>query len=114
MTKMTKQDIIDYFKGNNNLHPDDQDWGYNNNAAEAAMYDDWQQPDGWENVTSKSMDHYGGEDCGSTYYTIWKFTVDGTDTFYLRFDGWYASHYGTDYQDFREVQPHTVTKVEYF
>lgn len=35
------------------------------------------------------------------------------ETFYLRFDGWYASHYGCDYQDFHEVQPKQVTKTEY-
>jgi hypothetical protein len=29
-------------------------------------------------------------------------------------NGGYASHYGCDYQDFREVQPRPVTKVEYF
>ena len=100
MTKMNKQDIIDYFKATYSM-------------AELAMYEDWHQPDYWENVTSKTVAHYGGEDCGSTYYTVYEFVVDGTETFYLRFDGWYASHYGTDYQDFREVQPKTVTKVEY-
>lgn len=46
MTTMTKQDIIDYFG--------DQ------HVAEMAMYDDWGQPEDWENVTSKSVDQYGG------------------------------------------------------
>lgn len=55
----------------------------------------------------------GGEDCGSTYYTVYQFDLNGSETFYLRFDGWYASHYGCDYSDFREVQPKQVTKTEY-
>lgn len=109
----TKQDIINYFKGSDNLRPDEPEWDYNNSAAEAAMYDDWDKPESWEGVLVQSVDHYGGEDCGSTYYTVWKFTLDNGETFYLRFDGWYASHYGCDYQDFREVKPKEVTKVEY-
>lgn len=104
MTIMTKQDIIDYFKENSR-------------QAECAMEEYWSQPDDWVNVTSSCVDAYGGEDCGSTYYSVYEFHIDNCRltrvTFYLRFDGWYASHYGTDYQDFREVRPKQVTKTEY-
>jgi hypothetical protein len=107
MTAMTKQDIIDHFSDTT------KEGRYYSTPGEAAMYNDWQQPDDWENVTSKSVDHYGGEDCGSTYYTVYQFIVDGNEVFYLRFDGWYASHYGCEYQDFREVFSRQVTKTEY-
>lgn len=103
MTTMTKQDIIDYFKEKSR-------------HAESAMYEDWDQPKNWDNVASKVVDSYGGEDCGSTYYTVYEFRIDNGnegETFYLRFNGWYASHYGTDYQDFREVRPKQVTRTEY-
>lgn len=113
MTTKTKQDIIDYFKGTDNIRPGEE-WDYNNNAAEAAMYDDWDQPENWDNVTSKSVAHYGGEDCGSTYYTVYQFDLEGGETFWLKFNGWYASHYGCDYEDFSEAKPKTVTNVEYF
>jgi hypothetical protein len=108
---MTKQDIIEYFTKNEHAETE------YSTPAESAMYDDWAQPEDWDNVTSESVDHYGGEDCGSTYYTVYKFVIDNAmtgETFYLRFDGWYASHYGTDYQDFREVQPRPTQKIEYY
>ena len=108
MTTMTKQDIIDYFTVG-----EDSDYA---TPGEAAMYEDWGQPKDWDNVTSKPVDHYGGEDCGSTYYTVYEFRIDNGDqgeTFYLRFDGWYASHYGTDYQGLSEVHPKQVTRTEY-
>lgn len=95
----TKQDIIDYFK--------------EDKFGELAMGGYWQVPSYWEPVTAKVVDEYGGEDCGSTYYTVWQFDLNNGTTFYLRFDGWYASHYGCDYQDFREVKPKEVTKIEF-
>lgn len=106
---MTKQDVLGYFDDRQNL-----DRWEDQQVAVAAMYNDWQQPDDWDNIISESVDHYGGEDCGSTYYTVYKFVVDGSETFYLRFDGWYASHYGCDYQDFREVHPRPTQKIEYY
>lgn len=66
---MTKQDILNYFK--------------NDKKAEVAMYNEWRQPEDWDNVQSESVVQ---EDCGSTYYTVYKFTVDDSETFYLRFD----------------------------
>lgn len=104
---ITKQNIIDYFKDTT------QGDRYYSNPAEAAMNGEWDQPEDWSSVTSKSVDRYGGEDCGSDYYTVWQFDLEDGTTFFLRFDGWYASHYGCDYQDFREVSPKPVTKVEY-
>ncbi len=63
----------------------------------------------------EEVDSYGGEDCGSTYYSI-KHFVD--HDVYLRVDGWYQSHYGTDFGDWddavKEVKPKvkTVTVFE--
>ena len=96
----TKQDIISYFDRHQS-------------KAELAMDGDWYRPDDWHDITSSIVDSYGGEGCGSTYYHVYKFDMPDGSTFYLRFDGWYASHYGTDYQDFREVHPKQVTKTEF-
>ena len=58
-----------------------------------------------EGVKWELMDNYGGEDCGSEYYSVYKFTIPNGEEFAIRFDGYYASHYGTDYHGMREVQP---------
>ena len=54
----------------------------------------------------KEVDRYGGEDCGSTYYSI-KHFVD--HDVYIKVSGWYQSHYGTDFEDWdsacQEVKP---------
>lgn len=64
------------------------------------------------NVTAKEIESYGGEDCGSTYYSVYKFTR-GDEEEIVRFDGWYASHYGTDFQDYKFVRPVEKTVIEY-
>lgn len=98
---MDKKDIIKYFEDNQDVAATFMDdWAYNTEELDSA------------GVVYNIKDNYGGADCGSTYYTVWEFNAGG-EVFYLRFDGWYASHYGVDYQDFKEVFPKEVTKVEY-
>lgn len=63
-------------------------------------------------ITTKSVDHYGGEDQGSTYYTVYSFT-DGKETLYVKFSGYYASHYGSEYQEWNYVTPKEKTVIEY-
>jgi hypothetical protein len=58
------------------------------------------------------VDDYGGEDMGSIYYAVWKFTR-GDETVFIKFFGYYASYNGADYEGFRQVSPKEVTKVEY-
>lgn len=85
--------------------------------AEAAMHREW--PDltwkytkGWLDehpeiaaIKAELMDEGGGMDEGSTYYAVYKFTLPDGDEFAIRFYGYYASHYGADYEDFTEVKP---------
>ena len=67
-----------------------------------------------ERVQTESLDSYGGEDQGPEYYHIWKFTLPGTDQVeYIRFDGCYASHYGTDYEGYNYVRPVEKTVIVY-
>lgn len=63
-------------------------------------------------VTFESVESYGGEDQGSTYYTIWKFERDG-EFAYFQFDGYYASYNGADFNEVFEVFPREVTKIEF-
>lgn len=61
-----------------------------------------------EGVTFECVDQHGGEDEGRDYYWVWKF-IRGDESTAIRFQGWYASHYGSEYEDFVEV--HEVTKT---
>lgn len=66
-----------------------------------------------KDITYECVDNYGGEDCGREYYWIWQFTR-GDEKVAIRFDGWYASHYGSEYEQWfvvKEVQK-TVTVWE--
>lgn len=60
----------------------------------------------------KEIDQYGGEDQGSTWYTV-KYFVD--HDVYIRTDGYYSSYNGTDFdQGFgREVKPTQKTITVY-
>jgi len=57
-------------------------------------------------------DRYGGEDMGSDYWSIYAFS-DSTDTVFIKFNGWYASHVGSEYQEFYAVIGKEKTVVEY-
>jgi len=57
-------------------------------------------------------DSYGGEDQGSDYWCVWKFSKDGEQCF-VKFYGYYASHYGTEYQGWKFVTPQQKTVIVY-
>ena len=65
-----------------------------------------------EKISAVVVDSYGGEDQGSEYYHVWKFTMDD-EVSYVRFDGTYASHYGTDYDGWGFVTPREKTVIVY-
>jgi len=65
-----------------------------------------------EGISTQSVDEYGGEDQGSEYWHVWKFTKD-SDVVYVKFFGWYASHYGSEYQGFKIVTPQQRTITIY-
>lgn len=65
-------------------------------------------------VTLKCVEDFGGMDMGSERYVVFSMT-DETGTRYFRKDGFYQSHYGTDWDgEFREVKPveKTITVYE--
>ncbi len=55
-------------------------------------------------VTMEVVDRYGGEDQGSDYYTVYKFTK-GDEVIYVNFYGWYASYDGSTYSGYAFVEP---------
>lgn len=64
-------------------------------------------------ITAVSVAEYGGEDQGPEYWNVWKFTK-GADEVLVKFYGYYASHYGSEYQNFEIVKPvqKTITVYE--
>lgn len=66
----------------------------------------------YNGITAEVVEHVGGMNEGSTYFTVWKFSR-GADVCYIKFDGWYASHVGSEYEDCWEVKPVEKTIIEY-
>lgn len=65
----------------------------------------------WEKLGSYSVvEDFGGEGQGDTYYIIYKFIDHDV---YIKFDGWYASHAGAEYNKMYEVFPKEKTITVY-
>lgn len=56
------------------------------------------------------VDEYGGEGQGDDYYAIYYFKDHDV---YVKFSGWYASHYGSEYSDMEQVFPEEITVTKY-
>jgi hypothetical protein len=63
-------------------------------------------------IRFEHVDSYGGEDQGSDYWRVYTFT-DGMQVVFIKFEGWYASHYGVDYQGWKFVTPQQKTITVY-
>jgi hypothetical protein len=56
------------------------------------------------------VEEFGGEGQGDDYYAVYHFIDHDV---YIKFQGWYASHRGSEYEEMYEVRPEQVTKTEY-
>ena len=66
------------------------------------------------NVDFSRVADYGGEDMGSEYWKVYKFTDKNTgEEVYIKFDGWYASYEGAEYTEMSIVQPVVKTVTVY-
>ena len=63
-------------------------------------------------VSSNKIQTHGGENEGSDYWTVWEFSR-GDEKVYIKFFGFYASHYGTDYLGFSVVRPFEKTVIDF-
>jgi hypothetical protein len=63
-------------------------------------------------VDMASVYHYGGEGEGETYYTVWKFSRDKEEV-YFKFNGYYQSYNGADFDDYFQVKPKEVQVIQY-
>ena len=86
----------------------------NPNCAEEFMQRYGELPDTMEffSINCSCVDSYGGEDQDSIYYRVHRFQ-SGSEKVYIKFSGWYASHYGTEYQNFEIVTPQQRTITVY-
>ena len=112
--------LVDYFNREPNVasvafHEGDYDlWGSyhwkNKDLYVSTEFEQWATHEGIDKPSQ--VDSYGGEDEGSNYYKVIKFTR-GSETVFIKFWGWYASYDGAEYQDFSIVTPKEKTVVVY-
>ena len=57
-------------------------------------------------------DSYGGEGDGESYWTVYNFPNAGNVK--IRFNGYYASYNGAEYEDMDHVEPRQVEVTQYF
>ena len=111
--------LVDYF----NTNPMDASAAMGEGAYALWGFIPWKsteyKPSNFELFAAKNdidkptdVEDFGGEDMGSTYYKIIKFTR-GDNVVFIKFQGWYASYDGAEYEDFHVVSPTTKTVVVY-
>lgn len=78
----------------------------NRDLCNDAMHGDLGDPEEFTDlsISTKCVDNYGGEDQGSDYWSVHEFSKD-SEKVYVKFQGWYASHYGSEYQEYLFVEP---------
>ncbi len=54
----------------------------------------------------------GGEEEGRDYYSVYNFTKD-SETIYIKFQGWYESYSGSEYERFYFTEPTQVMTTVY-
>lgn len=64
------------------------------------------------NITFKHVTCFGGEEQGKEYWSVYEFT-DGTSKVFVKFDGWYASYNGSEYEEFYFVEPVSTQVIVY-
>lgn len=63
-------------------------------------------------LTLKNEASFGGEGQGEAYWSVYSIT-NGTDTVYVKFDGYYMSYDGSTYERWFFVEPKQVMVTEY-
>ena len=96
-----------------------KEWDYNNavNTFFHAEYSKNGCPDLFyafesENINVELANSYGGEGMGDQYWSVYKFSR-GDDVEYLKFDGWYQSYNGAEFNDMFWVKPKEVVVIKF-
>ena len=110
---MTLKDLLkDYFDNNSadataamhggNLWGYTSHWGETKGTYQTSSFEVFAKSNNIDQPTM--VEDFGGEDMGSTYYAVHKFTR-GDETVFIKFYGYYASYNGADYEGFTFVTP---------
>ena len=62
--------------------------------------------------TAEAVDCYGGEGKGDKYWSVVRFTKNGESAL-VKFNGWYASYNGPEYEEWFFVKAREVTVTKY-
>lgn len=62
--------------------------------------------------TAEAVDSYGGEGMGDKYWSVVRFTKNGESAL-VKFNGWYASYDGAEYEEWFFVKAHEVKVTKY-
>ncbi len=65
-----------------------------------------------QNITFEHVDNYGGEEQGRDYWSVYRFS-QGDDSVLVRFDGWYQSYNGSEFEEWFFVEAKPVQAFEY-
>ena len=65
-----------------------------------------------KNIKHKFVDSFGGEGQGDSFWSVYSFAKDD-ETVYVKFDGWYQSYNGAEYDSWFFVKPVQVTVTQY-
>lgn len=65
-----------------------------------------------EGISVKITEQVGGEDQGREYFTVYKFS-NTKNTAFVKFDGWYSSYDGCDFDEAYVVRPEQVLETIY-
>jgi hypothetical protein len=57
-------------------------------------------------------EQHGGEGEGESYWSVYSFTKE-SETVYVKFDGWYQSYNGSEYDGYYFVEPKQVMVTRY-
>lgn len=95
---------------------------YYNGDASHNLFEKWYPEQSKENesilkqfnLTIEQVDSYGGEDMGSDYWRIFKFTdKESGESVLVKFDGSYASYSGSTFESWFFVDPKQVMVTQY-
>lgn len=65
-----------------------------------------------EGIKSEYVDNFGGEGQGDEYWSVYKFSKDD-EIVHIKFNGWYQSYNGSEFDSIKFVEPKQVMVTKY-
>lgn len=104
-------DRTQYFRNLFEEHNKKQKYDYFESFYEAMLYGDYDLKL-FDNMVVTPVASYGGEGQGETFYHVFSFD-NGEEVVYIKFDGWYASYNGAEFNEWFFVEPEKKTITVY-